>query len=212
MMSLFALFAMAFVTGLSGAMAPGPFLTMTISEAARRGGHVGPLLVLGHGILELALMLLILVGLDKLLNHPTLIAVVSFAGGVVLIWMGVSTVRGIKDYAVGPSAGAPRHKGLHPVLSGMILSLSNPYWYIWWITVALGYLVIAKSLGVYGVVAFFVGHILSDLAWIGFVSYGTSLGRRFFNTGVIRGVLLVCSLFLVLFGFYFLLNGFRYVR
>jgi threonine/homoserine/homoserine lactone efflux protein len=211
-MTLFALFAMAFVTGLTGAMAPGPFLTVTISEAARRGGHVGPQLVLGHGILELVLLFLILLGLDRLLSYPTLIAIVSFAGGVVLIWMGISTARGLKRYVVAPSADAPNPRGLHPVFSGIILSLSNPYWYIWWITVAMGYLVIAKALGVYGVTAFFSGHILSDLVWYGFVSYGTSVGRRFFGGRVIRSVLLVCSLFLILFGFYFLSNGFRYLR
>jgi threonine/homoserine/homoserine lactone efflux protein len=211
-MTISALFAMAFVTGLSGAMAPGPFLTVTISMAARRGGHVGPQLVLGHGILELALLLLILLGLDSLLSHRLLLTVVSFAGGVVLVAMGIGTLRGLGGYTIPSRTRETGNKGLHPVLSGVILSLSNPYWYIWWITVATGYLVFAKTLGTYGVITFFAGHIASDLAWFSFVSYGVNLGGRYFNTRVIKGILLVCSLFLVVFGAYFLVKGFRFLQ
>ncbi len=211
-MGISALFVMAFVTGLSGAMAPGPFLTVTISEAAKRGGRVGPLLVLGHGLLELLFMLLILIGLDTLFTHRTVLAVVSFAGGGILIWMGMTTIRGLKEYRLTSAGTSPGRRGLHPVLSGVVLSLSNPYWYIWWVTVAMGYLIFAKTLGVYGVITFFTGHICSDLAWYSFVSYGTSLGGRFVSTKVIRAILFVCSLFLVIFGCYFLFNGFRFLR
>ena len=54
-MELLAIFTTAFVVGFSGAMMPGPLLTVTIGESARRGFSAGPLLVLGHAVLELAL-------------------------------------------------------------------------------------------------------------------------------------------------------------
>jgi len=44
LMNLFSLFSIGFVLGLTGAMAPGPLLTVTISESTRKGGIVGPLL------------------------------------------------------------------------------------------------------------------------------------------------------------------------
>jgi len=46
-MGISSLFAVGFILGLTGAMAPGPLLTVTITESTRRGGHVGPLVVLG---------------------------------------------------------------------------------------------------------------------------------------------------------------------
>ena len=61
MLSIFTIFFTSFVIALSGALMPGPLLTVTISESARRGFVAGPLLIAGHGLLELALV----VALDR---------------------------------------------------------------------------------------------------------------------------------------------------
>jgi threonine/homoserine/homoserine lactone efflux protein len=52
MLEYLAICGTSFVIALSGAMMPGPLLTVTISESPRRGMLAGPLLVLGHGILD----------------------------------------------------------------------------------------------------------------------------------------------------------------
>ena len=52
MFVLLTIFISSFVIALSGAMMPGTLLTVTISESSRRGMIAGPLLILGHGILQ----------------------------------------------------------------------------------------------------------------------------------------------------------------
>jgi threonine/homoserine/homoserine lactone efflux protein len=208
-MSLPAFFSIGFILGLTGAMAPGPLLTLTIAESAKRGGIVGPLMVLGHGILELALLLLIVFGVGKLLHNEVIFAMISFGGGMVLVWMGIDTIRGLRGYSLA-AAIQPGKKSLHPILSGIIVSIANPYWFIWWLTIGMGYVMFAKSSGYMGILAFFFGHISSDLVWYSFVSYGIHFGGRYLNTKVIKGVLFVCSLFLVFFGLFFIINGFRF--
>jgi len=209
-MNLLSLFAVGFILGLTGAMAPGPLLTVTISEATKRGGLVGPTLVLGHGILELALLILIVLGLGSVLQHPTIFGVISLVGGAVLILMAVSIVRGLKGYTVAkPISGETR--GLHPILSGILVSAANPYWFIWWLTVGMGYVVIAKGSGLAGIMAFFGGHISSDLAWYSFVSYGIHYGGRWLSVRMLKAILFVCSLFLLLFGIFLLYKGWEFL-
>ena len=45
----------SFIVALSGALMPGPLLTLTVGEAARRVLG-GPLIIVGHALLELALV------------------------------------------------------------------------------------------------------------------------------------------------------------
>jgi len=208
-MSIPALFFLSFVLGLTGAMSPGPFLSYAIAESARRGRRVGPQLVAGHAVPELALMLLIVLGLGGLLTRKPFLAVISFVGGALLVYMGIGAIRGLKGYALGAAASTPRGTHLHPTLSGIVLSLSNPYLFIWWFSVAIGYVMLAKSLGLSALIAFFIGHISADLAWYTFVSFGAHFGGKRIGTRVLKIVLLACNLFLIFFGAYFLINGFR---
>ncbi|MDD4550373.1 MAG: LysE family transporter, partial [Syntrophomonadaceae bacterium] len=94
-MQIPALFVTAFIVGLSGAMMPGPLLTLTITESARRGFIAGPLIVLGHAILELILVLALLAGAAVYLSQPGVTRIISILGGGFLIYLGIITVRDI---------------------------------------------------------------------------------------------------------------------
>jgi threonine/homoserine/homoserine lactone efflux protein len=72
------------------------------------------------------------------------------------------------------------------VWSGIFLSLANPYWLIWWLTIGLGYVIFAAKFGLVGVFLFFAGHILADLAWYTLVSAAVAYGRNFFTDGLYR--------------------------
>jgi threonine/homoserine/homoserine lactone efflux protein len=211
LVSLFSLFSIGFIMGLTGAMAPGPLLTITIGESAKRGGIVGPLVVLGHGILELALLILIVFGVGSFLNNPKVLSVIAFFGGFVLVYMGYSIMRSLKTYSLSESTVGAK-QGLHPVITGIVVSLSNPYWFIWWITIGMGYVMFACDLGMVGILAFFIGHILSDLVWYSFVSYSVQFGGRYLNLKIIKSILFVCSIFLIVFGIFFIIKSYNFIR
>ena len=63
MLTFATIFVTSFVVALSGALMPGPLFTVTVSESSRRGAGAGPLLILGHGILELTLAAALMLGL-----------------------------------------------------------------------------------------------------------------------------------------------------
>lgn len=241
------IFATSFVVGLTGAMMPGPLLTLTVAESARHGFRAGPLLILGHGILEAALIVALTAGLAAVLVRAEVTAVIASVGGAFLIWMGYAitrdalrgrvrlavagggkpgsaaatagagsagttggaaaavaggTVSGTRDGTPSGTRYAPRLVGL-----GIAVSLSNPYFTLWWATIGLGYITLSLEQGAAGLAAFFSGHILSDLAWYSLVAGAVAGSGRFLTPRIYRGILAVCGSFLVMLGGYFIWSG-----
>jgi len=198
---LITIFATSFVIALSGALMPGPLLTITLSESARRGFVAGPLIVLGHGILECFLLLLLLLGLAPVLENNYVIGSVGVVGAFVLMWMAVGMIRSLPSLSLkGISAN---ERTIHPVWAGILMSVANPYWTIWWATVGLGYVLYSLELGAVGVAAFFLGHILADLIWYAAVSFTMARGRRAMSDQIYKGVIACCAVVLFGFGIYF---------
>ncbi|MBW2147589.1 MAG: LysE family transporter [Deltaproteobacteria bacterium] len=201
------IFFTSFLVALSGAMMPGPLTTVCISESARRGARTGPLLILGHGILELALACALFLGLAAYVRDDRVMGLVGIVGGVILIIMGAGMLRGAARLTL---SAAPRTSGgMHPILAGAVVSLANPYWIIWWATIGLGYILISMKSGVQGIAAFLSGHILADASWYGLLALSVTMGRRFISDRIYRGVVVCCAVFLVGFGLYFGASGFR---
>jgi threonine/homoserine/homoserine lactone efflux protein len=226
----------SFLVGLSGAMMPGPVLTITIGETASRlrpdglgrrgldsGGHtsgppgqlqlvrgalVGPLIVLGHGMLEACLVVAVVLGLGKLLVRTSVVGWIGILGGAVLVWMAWGMFRGARKLTLRTTAERGERRR-HPVLAGILTSLSNPYWAVWWATIGLGYIALSLKLGAVGLVAFYCGHILSDLLWYGAISLSLVLGHRLLTDRAYRGLMAACATFLLGFGLYFGYMGLR---
>jgi threonine/homoserine/homoserine lactone efflux protein len=203
----FQIFLSSFVIALSGALMPGPFLTVTIVESSRIGFRAGPLMILGHGILELMLVVLLFYGLGDLLRQPLVFGLIGLLGGAVLLWMAWGMFRDLPKLRLdlSPRRGGPKNQ----VWAGILVSLSNPYWIIWWASIGLGYILFAAQYGLWGLVLFFLGHILADFLWYALVALSVAKGKRLLGDRGYRTVIGVCAAFLVLLGFYFGWSGFR---
>jgi threonine/homoserine/homoserine lactone efflux protein len=200
--------ATSFLVALSGALMPGPLLTVTVGEAARRGFWAGPLLIVGHALLEAALVVLLLAGLGVWLRRPAVLGTVGVLGAVALAWMGTGLLKASRHGVLRLDAGSD--SGLHPVAAGVLMSAANPYWLIWWLTIGLGYVLFAMQYGLLGVVLFYLGHILADFAWYTLVSGTVAKGRHLLSDRYYRGFLAGCGVFLFAFGGYFAVQGVRF--
>ncbi len=208
MLELAAIFGGSFALALSGALMPGPLLTLTVSESARIGSRAGPLLITGHAVLELLLVIAIVQGLGPFLKSPPVMGIIALFGGGMLLWMGVDMIRNSSGLSLsGQERGNKGKRALHPVFVGILASLSNPYWTLWWATIGLGYLVAAMKYGAKGIVVFFLGHIAADYAWYALISLGISRGRRFIKDRSYRIMIRFCGIFLIGLGAWFLLSA-----
>jgi threonine/homoserine/homoserine lactone efflux protein len=204
-MVLLSIFASSFVIALSGALMPGPLLTATISESTRRGFLAGPLMMAGHGILELGLVIALLLGLAPFLQKAEVFVAIAFIGSIILLWMAFGMLRSLPTLRLAWDSGQESQN--HPVVSGILMSVANPYWIIWWATIGFGYILYAWKFGPWGIAFFFAGHILADLVWYSLVSAAVAGGRHFLTDRLYRGLIAGCAIFLVLFGMLFVYAG-----
>ncbi len=184
---------------------PGPLLTITISESPRRGMITGPLLILGHGLLELSLVTALILGLAPILKKPAVFTTTSLIGAVVLAWMAWGMFKALPDMTLRAIKRQAIERNL--VAAGVLLSLANPYWAIWWVTIGLGYITHSISFGIWGIFFFFSGHLLADLAWYSSVSTAIWKGRSYISDRAYRWLVGGCAVFLLGFALFFALSG-----
>lgn len=220
----------SFMIGLSGALVPGPMLTVTISDSFKKGFIAGPLVTSGHIFTEIFMVLLLLFGLGWLIASPVASFIIGLVGGIVLVIMGLQIFketpqlvdssgneknRSKKDYV-------PKENGLtkisqddekvgkyRSVFNGILTSLSNPFFFIWWATIGGAFIFKGMALaGVLGIFAFLLGHWSSDLAWFSAVSFFSSKSRSLMNPRKYKIIMRVCGIFMILVGGYFLTSSF----
>ena len=198
----------AFVIGLSGAMSPGPYLTVTIARTLREGRVSALLMLVGHALLEAALLVGFAFGLASVLRLEVVSRVMGLVGGSVIVWMGaLLMVGGWRGTISADLHAAEEPSRLGPVAQGMLVSLSNPYWTLWWATIGVTLATKGIAYGPTGVVAFFVGHELADVAWYSAVIFTVSSGRRLLSDRVYRGVMGALGAFLFYLGATFILGA-----
>lgn len=192
--------------GLSGALMPGPMLSVCIAESYKKGFWAGPLIVLGHSLPEFALMVLFSLGLNRFIKNDTVIGVIGIVGGLFLGWLAVRIFIEVRQ-GITIDLTAREDIGWGPVVAGVWTSVSNPGWIVWWATIGARYILLSLDHGIVGLAFFFVGHVMADLVWYSLVSFLVSRGRGRISDRVYHVVLFVCSLMVFGFAVLFFVNG-----
>jgi len=205
------LFSTAFVVGLSGAMMPGPLTVVLVEQAFQRGYRAAPLVTLGHGIMEALIMLLLVLGLESLLSGTLVSGVIGLIGGGVLLWMGYGMVRAGKNEEMSLERNTTQGVTGGPVGGGVLATLANPYWFLWWATVGASYVVISQAHGLKGLFLFFSGHVLSDFFWLSFLAVAVFSGKKLLNRRRYNVILALLGLFLMVFAGYFFWSGLQFL-
>ena len=206
-MSLAAIFFVSLGVGLSGAMMPGPLLTVAISESYRRGIIAAPFLVAGHAVLEGSLIVLLVLGMDRVVGNDIFFGAVGTAGGAFLFWMGLEMVQDMRSGRLHLDLRDSSARRMGPFAAGLTASVSNPYWFLWWATFGLGWMLRSMERGVAGVVSFYVGHTMADVLWYFLVAFLVVTGKRFLSDRAYNWIILACGAFLIVLGSRFMGDG-----
>jgi len=198
-MALVLFLIQVFIVSISGAMQPGP-VTATAITMGTRNRWAGSLLAVGHGIVEFPLMVLIIFGLGAIFQKTSAQIAIGIAGGFALLYMAYGMFK-TASHPVAVQAGARKEK---PILAGIVLTVSNPYFMIWWATVGLGLAITATKFGMHAFALFAIVHWLVDLLWVTALSLASFHGTTLFGPKVQRRVMQVCAGAMLFFGLFFL--------
>jgi threonine/homoserine/homoserine lactone efflux protein len=214
MSDIFQIFFGSMIVAFSGALVPGPMLTLVISSVARKGFWTSFFIVLGHSLLELAVVICFIFGILKFLDNPLAAKIIGILGGIFLLYLGIDIIISIfKNKFTIDFKSTIKEKTITGkstitlIFRGILISLMNPYWFIWWMSIGAAFLLKSVEFNFTGVTSFYVGHISADFIWYLFIGFLVSSGRRFFNQKIYNGILTACSIFLFYLGIKFIIDA-----
>ena len=202
-MPLLAFLLEAVLISLSGVMAPGPMTAVTVGKGSE-SPHAGAFVALGHGIVEIPLMLAIFYGFGAFFSLPHVRTGIAAAGGLFMLVMGVGMLRALRTAEIGS-----RRDARSPLAVGVLLSAGNPYFLIWWATVGAALISRSVTYGLIGLAALAVVHWTCDLLWLYVISTVSFRGRRSFGLTFQRVIFAISGVMLVFFGVRFMLDAAR---
>lgn len=204
-MWLFLLYTIGY--SLTGVMAPGAITAATIAQGGRNR-WAGSWIAVGHGILEIPLIFVLLFGVGVLLQTAIAQIIIGLAGGLFLLWLAVQMFRDITRPTFNLKNSSHTNG---PMMTGFVLSATNPYFLLWWAT---GGLLLAQQAQGYGILAlllFAVVHWSLDLIWLTLLSLGTFHGATLLNTRSQKILMGFCASALLFFGALFIVRAIRLI-
>lgn len=115
--------------GLSAGFAPGPLLTLVVSETLRHNIRAGVKVALAPIFTDLPIIVLTLALLSQLSGFHNILGIISLIGGCVLLWMGYESMN--------PEPLESEFPGTEPksLLKGILANALNPHPYLFWLSV-----------------------------------------------------------------------------
>ena len=117
------------ILGLSAGFAPGPLLTLVISETLQHDIKSGVKVALAPIITDLPIIIFTLLILAKLTNFHNILGIISLIGGFFILFMGCESIR---TKGIELNLQEPKPKSL---TKGILANALNPHPYLFWFSV-----------------------------------------------------------------------------
>jgi len=191
------------VLGLSAGFAPGPLLTLVISETLRHGIRSGIRVALAPVVTDFPIILLTLFVLSRLSSFHGILGIISIAGGVFILSMGYESVRAKGfDLQVGNAQKRSLRKG---ILANML----SPHPYLFWFSVGAPTMTKALVEGPWAPAAFVAGFYACLIGAKIALAVLVGSSRSFFRGAVYVWTMRTLGLVLIVLALLLFRDGFR---
>lgn len=120
---------MGLVLGLSAGLSPGPLLALVIGETIRLGIRAGVRVAMAPLISDLPVLILSFLVVSGLSGSDHLLGVISLAGALLVLKMGISSIRTAGQMPESPGQVSAS------LMKGVVVNILSPHPYLFWITV-----------------------------------------------------------------------------
>ncbi len=183
----------AVLLGLSAGLAPGPLLTLVISESLRHGASAGVRTAFAPLVTDLPIIVLAWFVLSRLAHSDAILGVVSAVGAVAVMYLALESFRVTE--IVTASTGEPA-RSLH---KGVLVNFLNPQPYLFWVSIGVPIMLQAADYGIWPPLVFLLifYSLLVGLKVVLALLVGRSRSR--FNLSTYRFVMRFLGVMLVIF-------------
>ena len=191
----------------SGSLAPGPLFFAVISHGTKHGAKSGLLSSVGHTLVEFPLVILLAAGLLSAASQPLAKSLTGVIGGTALLVFGALQIRG-SIITSRLEQNSPRKTAFqNPLLIGLIFTLFNPFFLVWWLTAG-GKLIVDSLMfaSLVGVLIMYVSHVWMDYAWLTAIAYLARIGTNILGSKAYKGLMAAFGAILIYFGLTFLFS------
>ncbi|MGD0056406.1 MAG: LysE family transporter [Methanomassiliicoccales archaeon] len=193
--------AMVAFVSLSGVIMPGPVFAATVAKGYG-DLKAGLKTAAGHAVVEVPLIAAIFLGFDTVLNDRYVFAVVGILGGLLLFYMGAEMVRSREKLARGNDE--MRYSSF---TAGIITTIANPYFLLWWATVGAVLITGAVQFGLIMLPVFAIVHISCDFGWNHFVSVTVFKSKGLWNERRHHYLFVISGVIMLFFAIYFIASS-----
>lgn len=137
--------------GLSAGFAPGPLLTLVISETLQHNIKSGIKVALAPIITDLPIILFSLFILEQLSNSNTILGIISIVGAFFILYMAYESISS-KGYKL--NLQEQKSKSL---TKGILANALSPHPYLFWLSVGGPIMTKAMTINIFALVLFIVG-------------------------------------------------------
>ncbi|MDA3885672.1 MAG: LysE family transporter [Candidatus Delongbacteria bacterium] len=139
------------ILGLSAGVAPGPLLTLVISETIQHNIKAGVKVALAPLVTDLPIVLLTFFIISKLSSFNLILGIISLCGALFLLYMGYENIR-TKNINTDFENVTSRS-----LTKGIIANTLSPHPYLFWLSVGSPMIIRAMKINTYSVISFISG-------------------------------------------------------
>lgn len=187
------------IISLTGVIMPGPVTAGTIAKGYK-DKNAGIQIALGHAVVEFPLVGAIGLGLGPFFQNKEVMIGIGLVGGIFLLYIGYNMMRLGKEVE-----RTEKYLPYPPFIVGIITTITNPYFFLWWATIGLLLIATAVGFGLAAFIVFAVLHWSFDLIWDYFISFSVFKSKRLWTEKVHNIVFSICGGVMVFFGLYFII-------